>query len=182
MIQDNVYDRYLSSIPQLKVALGCTNSQSVPSVEKIVVSMGLGSCLGDRKKIEEAAAQLSQIAGQKAVITKAKKSVSGFRLREGVDVGCCVTLRRKRMYGFLTRMLFLVLPRVRDFRGLRPTSFDGFGNYSFGIAEQSVFPEIDTEKVTFSQGMNICVVTSAKSNEEGLLLLTSLGFPFSKNI
>ena len=182
MIQDNVYDRYLSSLPQLKLAIGCTNRHSLPSVEKVVVSMGLGSCLGDRKKIEEAAAQLSQISGQRAVITKAKKSVSGFRLREGVDVGCCVTLRKKRMYSFLTRMLFLVLPRVRDFRGLRPTSFDGFGNYSFGIAEQSVFPEIDSEKVTFSQGMNVCVVTSAKSNEAGLLLLTSLGFPFSKDI
>lgn len=182
MIQENVHDRYLSSLPRLMLALGCSNRQSLPAVEKVIVSMGLGSCLGDRKKIDEAATQLSHITGQKAVITKAKNSVSGFRLREGVDVGCCVTLRRARMYGFLTRMLFLVLPRVRDFRGLRPTSFDGFGNYSFGIAEQSVFPEIDAEKVTFSQGMNVCIVTSAKSNAEGLLLLTSLGFPFSKDM
>lgn len=181
MIQENVHARYLSSLPQLQMALGCMNRHSLPIVEKVVLSMGLGSCLGDRKKIDEAAAQLSLISGQKAVVTKAKKSVSGFRLREGVDVGCCVTLRKTRMYSFLTRMLFLVLPRVRDFRGLRPTSFDGLGNYSFGISEQSVFPEIDTEKVTFSQGMNVCVVTSAKSNAAGLLLLTSLGFPFSKD-
>lgn len=182
MMQDDVYDRYIGSLTQLKLALGRTNVHSLPSVEKVVLSMGLGSCLGDRKKIEEAASQLSQISGQKAVITRAKKSVSGFRLREGVDVGCCVTLRRKRMYSFLTRVLFLVLPRVRDFRGLRPTSFDGFGNYSFGISEQGVFPEIDAEKVSFAQGMNVCVVTSAKSNDDGLLLLTSLGFPFSKDI
>lgn len=182
MIQDNVHDRYLLSLPQLKLLLGCSNRHSLPTVEKVVVSMGLGSCLGDRKKIEEAATQLSQIVGQKAVITKAKNSVSGFRLREGVDVGCCVTLRRNRMYSFLTRMLFLVLPRVRDFRGLRQSSFDGCGNYSFGISEQSVFPEIDPEKITFSQGMNVCVVTSAKTNAAGLLLLTSLGFPFSKDV
>lgn len=181
MIQNNVYDRYLSSIPQMQQALGVQNKHALPAIDKVVVSMGLGSCLGDRKKIEEAASQLSLISGQKAIVTKAKTSVSGFRLREGVDVGCCVTLRKARMYGFLTRMLFLVLPRVRDFRGLRPTSFDGRGNYSFGIAEQSVFPEIDPEKVTFSQGMNVCVVTTAKNNSDGLLLLTSLGFPFSKD-
>lgn len=182
MIQNNVYDRYLAAIPELKLSLGCHNLHALPAVEKIVVSMGLGSCLGDRKKIEEAAGQLSLISGQKAIITKAKNSVSGFRLREGVDVGCCVTLRKARMYHFLTRMLFLVLPRVRDFRGLRKTSFDGCGNYSFGITDQSVFPEIDPEKVSFSQGMNVSIVTTAKSNSAGLLLLTSLGFPFSKDI
>ena len=181
MIQNNVYDRYLAAIPELKQVLGFSNSHALPSLEKIVVSMGLGSCLGDRKKIEEAASQLSMICGQKAIITKAKNSVSGFRLREGVDVGCCVTLRKSRMYHFLTRMLFLVLPRVRDFRGLRKTSFDGFGNYSFGITDQSVFPEIDPEKVSFSQGMNVSVVTTAKTNSAGLLLLNSLGFPFSKD-
>lgn len=181
MIQQNVYERYVSSLVQLQLSLGCSNRHSLPSVEKVVVSMGLGNCLGDRKRIDEAASQLSQISGQKPVITKAKHSVSGFRLREGVDVGCCVTLRRARMYSFLTRMLFLVLPRVRDFRGLRPTSFDGFGNYSFGVSEQSVFPEIDTEKITFSQGMNICIVTTAKTNAAGMLLLSCLGFPFSKD-
>jgi len=181
MIQKSVYDLYVSSLPQLKLALGGQNRHSLPSLEKVVVSMGLGSCLGDRKKIDEAASQLSQISGQKAVITKARNSVSGFRLREGVDVGCCVTLRKARMYSFLTRLLFLVLPRVRDFRGLRSTSFDGSGNYSFGIAEQGVFPEIDAEKITFSQGMNVCVVTTAGNNADGLLLLSSLGFPFSKD-
>lgn len=162
------------------VDLSAKNQHALPSIEKVVVSMGLGSCLGDRKKIDEAVAQLSQLSGQRAVITRAKKSVSGFRLREGLDVGCCVTLRKKRMYNFLSRLLFLVLPRVRDFRGLRSTSFDGHGNYSFGLTEQGVFPEIDAEKVSFPQGMNVCVVTSAKSNDVGRLLLTSMGFPFSK--
>ena len=180
MLQKNVHDLYVSSLPQLMAALHSNNPHSIPSIEKVVISMGLGSCLGDRKKIDEAAAQLSQISGQKAVITRAKKSVSGFRLREGVDVGCCVTLRRRRMYAFLTRLLFLVLPRVRDFRGLRSTAFDGHGNYSFGLSEQSVFPEIDPEKVSFSQGMNVCVVTTAQDNEIGRLLLSKIGFPFSK--
>ena len=180
MIQKNVHDMYVSSMPDMMAKLGVSNRQALPRVQKIVISMGLGACLGDRKKIDEAVAQLSLIAGQKAVVTRAKKSVSGFRLREGVDVGCCVTLRKHRMYGFLTRLLFLVLPRVRDFRGLRTTSFDGRGSYSFGISEQGVFSEIDAEKITFSQGMNICIVTSAKSNSAGRLLLDSLGFPFTK--
>ncbi len=180
MLQKNIQDLYLSSSPKLMLALNISNPQATPAIKKVVISMGLGACLGDRKKIDEAVVQLTQISGQKAVITRAKKSVSGFRLREGVDVGCCVTLRKKRMKDFLTRLLFLVLPRVRDFRGLRPASFDGHGNYSFGLSEQTVFPEIDAEKVGFSQGMNVCVVTSAKNDHEGRLLLTSLGFPFSK--
>jgi large subunit ribosomal protein L5 len=180
MLQKNVQDLYVSALPQLMSVLGTSNPHAVPAVEKVVVSMGLGSCLGDRKKIDEAVTQLSQLTGQRAVITRAKKSVSGFRLREGVDVGCCVTLRKRRMYSFLSRLLFLVLPRVRDFRGLRPTSFDGHGNYSFGLSEQSVFPEIDAEKVTFSQGMNVSVVTSATNNENGRLLLAAIGFPFAK--
>ncbi len=180
MLQKNVQDLYVSSLPKLMAELRTSNPHATPSIKKVVVSMGLGGCLGDRKKIDEAVAQLTQISGQKAVITRAKKSVSGFRLREGVDVGCCVTLRKKRMRDFLTRLLFLVLPRVRDFRGLRTTSFDGNGNYSFGLSEQSVFPEIDSEKTTFSQGMNVCVVTSARNDEEGRLLLSSVGFPFAK--
>ena len=180
MIYESVRERYLSSLPRLMTDIGRDNPHSLPSIEKVVVSMGLGGCLGDRKKIEEAAGNLAHITSQKAIVTKAKNAVSGFRLREGVDVGCCVTLRRSRMYCFLTRLLFLALPRVRDFRGLRATSFDGLGNYSFGITDQSVFPEIDTEKTTFIQGMNVSVVTTARNDSEGLLLLTCVGFPFFK--
>jgi len=181
MLQKTVCDLYLASVPRLKQVLKTDNPHSLPTITKVVVSMGLGSCLGDRKKIDEAVGHLTQICGQKAVVTRAKKSVSGFRLREGVDVGCRVTLRSKRMNDFLTRVLFLVLPRVRDFRGLPVGAFDGHGNYSFGLSEQSVFPEIDSEKVSFSQGMNICVVTSAANDEDGRVLLSSVGFPFSKD-
>lgn len=181
MLQNNIQELYKSSLTRLKEAMQVDNPHSLPAINKVVVSMGLGSCLGDRKKIDEAVSQLTQISGQKAVVTRARKSVSGFRLREGVDIGCRVTLRNKRMRDFLTRVLFLVLPRVRDFRGLRVASFDGHGNYSFGLTEQSVFPEIDAEKISFSQGMNICVVTSAASDEEGRLLLSCMGFPFSKD-
>ena len=180
MIQKNTHDVYSASIPALMAELGVKNTHALPRLDKIVVSMGLGSCMGDRKKIEEAALQLSSIAGQKSVITRAKRSVSGFRLREGVDVGCCVTLRKSRMHAFLTRLLYIVLPRVRDFRGLKKTSFDGQGNYSFGISEQGVFPEIDPERVSFSQGMNICIVTTARTDDAGKSLLSSLGFPFTK--
>ncbi|MBM4074711.1 MAG: 50S ribosomal protein L5 [Planctomycetes bacterium] len=181
MLQKDVYQRYQDAIGSLKSDLSVDNIHAVPRIEKVVVSMGLGKCLGDKKKIDEALGQLTQITGQKAVITKARKSVSGFRLREGVDVGCCVTLRRERMYSFLTRLVCIVLPRVRDFRGLRRTSFDGHGNYSFGITEQGVFPEVDPEKVTFPQGMNVCVVTTAKNNNHGLRLLTAVGFPFQRD-
>lgn len=180
MLQNNIQELYILSLPRLKEVMKVHNPHSLPAIKKVVVSMGLGSCLGDRKRIDEAVAQLTQISGQRAVVTRARKSVSGFRLREGVDVGCRVTLRNRRMRDFLTRVLFLVLPKVRDFRGLRGASFDGHGNYSFGLTEQSVFPEIDAEKISFSQGMNISVVTSASTDEEGRLLLLSMGFPFSK--
>ena len=179
-IMSGVREKYGVEIPGIMSALGISNIQAAPRLKKVVISMGLGGCLGDRKKIDEAVSQLSRIAGQKAVVTRAKHSVSGFRLREGTDVGCCVTLRRERMYAFLTRTIFLVLPRVRDFRGLRATAFDGRGNYSFGVTEQSVFPEIDPETVSFSQGMNVTVVTSAGDNESARLLLSKLGFPFER--
>ena len=175
-----VFQKYQAVIPSIMEAIGSTNIQSAPKLQKVVVSMGLGGCMGDRKKIDEAVSQLSKIAGQKAVVTRARRSVSGFRLREGSDVGCCVTLRRERMYSFLTRVLFLVLPRVRDFRGLRRTAFDGNGNYSFGISEQTVFPEIDPEAVSFSQGMNISIVTTAGSDDAAMLLLVGIGLPFSR--
>ena len=177
MLQKNVYDLYVSSIPRLLVGLGTNNPHALPSVEKVVISMGLGSCLGDRKKIDEAAAQLTQISGQRAVISRAKKSVSGFRLREGVDVGCCVTLRKKRMYSFLTRLLFLVLPRVRDFRGLSPKSFDNNGNYALGIKEQIIFPEINYDKIEKVRGLDVVICTTAKTNKEALSLLKKFNLP-----
>ena len=181
MLQMNMKQRYEAATEKLQSELGMTNSHALPKLEKIVISMGLGSCLGDKKKIDEAVTQLTQIAGQKAIVTRAKRSVSGFRLREGVDVGCCVTLRRAKMFSFLSRLICLVLPRVRDFRGLKRTAFDGRGNYSFGISEQGVFPEIDPERVTFSQGMNVCIVTTSQTNRGGELLLESFGFPFSRD-
>ena len=175
-----VPELYNSHVTAIMAELGLRNRLAAPRVSKVVVSMGLGACLGDRKKIDEAVVQLSRIVGQKAVVTRARRSVSGFRLREGSDVGCCVTLRRGRMYSFLTRLFFLVLPRVRDFRGLRSTAFDGRGNFSFGIVEQSVFPEIDPESVTFSQGMNVAIVTSALDDFSGRVLLAKIGLPFTR--
>ena len=176
-----VLQRYRETIlPELKTELGRKNVHAVPKLTKIVVSMGLGKALGERQRLEEAVEHLSQITGQKAVITKARKAVSGFRLREGVEIGCMVTLRGRRMYEFFDRLVTLALPRVRDFRGLNPNGFDGRGNYSMGLTEQLVFPEVNPDKVAFVQGMNITMVTTAETNDEGRLLLRKLGIPFRK--
>jgi large subunit ribosomal protein L5 len=140
--------------------------------------MGVGEAVNDRKRLDQAADQLTQLAGQKAQITRAKKSVSGFRLREGQPIGCRVTLRNKRMFDFLDRLITLALPRVRDFRGVNPKGFDGSGNYNYGLSEQLVFPEIDPETVTVTQGMNITFVTTASTDDEGRLLLKAFGMPF----
>ena len=140
--------------------------------------MGVGEAVNDRKRLDQAADQLTQLAGQKSQICKAKKSVSGFRLREVQPIGCRVTLRGKRMYDFLDRLITLVLPRVRDFRGISPKGFDGRGNYNYGLNEQLVFPEIDPESVTNTQGMNITFVTTAETNDEGRALLKAFGMPF----
>jgi len=140
--------------------------------------MGVGEAVNDRKRLDQAADQLTQLAGQKAQICKAKKSVAGFRLREGQPIGCRVTLRGKRMYDFLDRLITLVLPRVRDFRGVSPKGFDGRGNYNYGLNEQMVFPEIDPETVTNTQGMNITFVTTAMTDDEGRALLRAFGMPF----
>jgi large subunit ribosomal protein L5 len=179
-VAPDVKTRGLKRVEELKSSLGITNVHAVPKVVKVVLSMGLGSCLGDKKKIDESSLQLSRISGQKPIVTRARNSVSGFRLREGMEVGCCVTLRGERMFSFLTRLFFVVLPRVRDFRGLKTTSFDGRGNYSFGVLEQTVFPEVDPESVTFSQGLNVTIVTTAQSDESARLMLSGLGLPFSK--
>ena len=165
-------------VPELKLTLGRANSHSIPKLQKIVVSMGVGEAVNDRKRLDQAADQLTQLAGQKAQICKAKKSVAGFRLREGQPIGCRVTLRGKRMYDFLDRLITLVLPRVRDFRGVSPKGFDGRGNYNYGLNEQMVFPEIDPETVTNTQGMNITFVTTAMTDDEGRALLRAFGMPF----
>ncbi len=165
-------------VPELQTTLGRKNIHSIPRLQKIVVSMGVGEAVNDRKRLDQAADQLTQLAGQKAQITRAKKSVSGFRLREGQPIGCRVTLRNKRMFDFLDRLITLALPRVRDFRGVNPKGFDGSGNYNYGLSEQLVFPEIDPETVTTTQGMNITFVTTATSDDEGRLLLKAFGMPF----
>jgi large subunit ribosomal protein L5 len=170
---------YLSRIvPELQEKLGRKNIHSIPRLQKIVVSMGVGEAVNDRKRLDQAAEQLMQLSGQKAQICRAKKSVSGFRLREGQPIGCRVTLRGKRMFDFLDRLITLALPRVRDFRGVNPKGFDGSGNYNYGLNEQLVFPEIDPETVTATQGMNITFVTSASTDDEGRLLLKAFGMPF----
>jgi large subunit ribosomal protein L5 len=165
-------------VPELKQTLGRKNSHAIPKLQKIVVSMGVGEAVNDRKRLDQAADQLTQLAGQKAQICKAKKSVAGFRLREGQPIGCRVTLRGQRMYDFLDRLITLVLPRVRDFRGVSPKGFDGRGNYNYGLNEQMVFPEIDPETVTNTQGMNITFVTTAATDDEGRALLRAFGMPF----
>ncbi len=172
-------ERYQKEIvPQLKKKLGRDNLLSLPRLQKIVVNMGVGKALQDKSRMEQSAEQLSFITGQKAQIRKAKKAVSGFRLREGNEIGCRVTLRGRRMYEFLDRLISVALPRIRDFRGVNPRSFDGHGNYSLGLSEQSVFPEIDPDKVTFVQGMDVTFVTSTNSDDEARELLRSFGMPF----
>jgi len=167
-------------VPALRERLGRQNTHSLPRLEKIVVSMGVGQAIADRKILEEVSGHLALITGQKPQICRARKAVSAFRLRQGMDVGCRVTLRRRRMYEFLDRLVALALPRVRDFRGLNPRAFDGHGNYSLGLQEQLVFPEIDPDSVKNTQGMNVTIVTTAKDDEEGRTLLQEIGLPLRR--
>src|SRR5215475_9786635 len=172
-------DRYQKEIVgQLSEKLGRTNKLSLPRLQKIVVNMGVGKALQDKNRMEQAAENLTQITGQRAQVTKAKVAISSFRLREGNEIGCRVTLRGRRMYEFLDRLISIALPRIRDFRGVNPKSFDGNGNYSLGLSEQMVFPEIDPDKVTFTQGMDITFVTSTRNDDEARELLRSFGMPF----
>src|SRR5919204_1173741 len=172
-------ERYQKEIaPRLAERLGRKNVLSLPRLQKIVVNMGVGEALQDKNRLGQAADQLAQITGQKAQITKARVSISGFRLREGNEIGCRVTLRGRRMYEFLDRLISVALPRIRDFRGVNPKSFDGNGNYSLGLSEQVVFPEIDADKMTFSQGMDITFVTSTRNDDEARELLRGFGMPF----
>lgn len=167
-------------LPKLRQELQRDNVLSMPKLQKIIVSMGVGRAVEDKKRLDAAAKDLSILAGQRPVICNAKKSVSNFKLREGVPIGCKVTLRARRMYEFLDRLISVVIPRVRDFRGLNPQAFDGHGNYSLGLTEQSVFPEIDLDRIDYPQGMNITIVTTAKNDSEGRCLLAHLGMPFKK--
>jgi large subunit ribosomal protein L5 len=172
-------ERYQREIvPELAKRLGRSNPLSLPRLEKIVVNMGVGKALQDKKYLEEAVDALSLITGQKPVVTRARKSVAAFRVRRGMPIGCMVTLRRKRMYEFLDRLISLALPRVRDFRGLNPRAFDGHGNYNLGLSEQFVFPELNPDRYSRPQGMNITIVTTTDSDEEARLLLQLLGMPF----
>ena len=172
-------DQYNNEIVSaLAEQLGRKNSHSLPKLEKIIVSMGLGKHMQDRKVLEENLTHMATITGQKPQVTRARKSIAGFKLREGMEIGCRVTMRSKRMYEFLDRLISIVLPRVRDFRGLNPKAFDGHGNYSMGLTEQSVFPEINPDRVKVIHGMNITFVTTAKTNEEGFALLKEFGMPF----
>jgi large subunit ribosomal protein L5 len=165
---------------QLKDTLKLDNIMLVPKIEKIVLNMGVGDAVGQAKLLEGALSDMETIAGQKPVITRAKKSLASFKLREGQAIGCKVTLRGDRMYEFLDRLISLAIPRIRDFRGLPPKSFDGNGNYTFGVTEQLMFPEIDYDKVDTTRGMDITIVTTAKTNEEGKALLDAFNFPFRR--
>ena len=169
-----------SIVPALKEKLGFKNSLAVPRLLKIVINMGLGEATSDSKIVEKAAEELSMIAGQKAKICRARKPISNFKLRKGIPIGCCVTLRKNMMYEFLDRLITVATPRIRDFRGLPANSFDGRGNYTFGLTEQSIFPELNLDKISKTQGMNITINTSARTDEEGKALLLSFGFPFRK--
>src|SRR5213083_1487256 len=172
-------ERYHKEITtRLGEKFGRKNRLSLPRLQKIVVNMGVGKALQDKNRMEQAAEQLTQITGQRSQVTKAKVAVSGFRLREGNEIGCRVTLRGKRMYEFLDRLISIALPRIRDFRGVNPKSFDGHGNYSLGLSEQMVFPEIDPDKVNFTQGMDVTFVTSTSSDDEARELLRAFGMPF----
>jgi len=175
-------DHYLTTVrPALGQALGRTNPHAIPRLEKIVVNMGVGVAVTEKKYLEEAIGALTQVTGQKPVATLSKAAVSGFKLRENLPIGCKVTLRGRRMYEFLDRLVSLALPRVRDFRGLSSTAFDGHGNYSLGLSEQMVFPEINPDKYTRPQGMNITLVTSAKTDDDARQFLRAMGVPLKKD-
>jgi large subunit ribosomal protein L5 len=165
----------------LKEQLGLSNIMQVPRFEKIVVNMGVGQATQQASVLEGAVADLTTITGQKPLVTKARKSIAGFKLREGMAIGAKVTLRGDRMWEFLDRLISLAIPRVRDFRGLPPNSFDGHGNYTFGVNEQLIFPEIDYDKVDTIRGMDITIVTTARTNDEGRALLAAFGFPFRRD-
>ncbi|MFL3655556.1 MAG: 50S ribosomal protein L5 [Halioglobus sp.] len=171
-------DKYNSEIvPQLKEELALANVMEVPRITKITLNMGVGEALGDKKVLENAVADMEKISGQKVVVTKARKSIAGFKVRDGWPIGCKVTLRSERMYEFLDRLVSIAIPRVRDFRGVSSKSFDGRGNFAMGVTEQIIFPEIEYDKVDALRGMDITITTSARTDDEGRALLRAFNFP-----
>lgn len=176
-----IKQQYLDEcVPQLMKEFGYRNIMEVPKLEKITLNMGLGEAVQNPKIVESASQELTLIGGQKAVVTRAKKSIATFKLREGMPIGCRVTLRGDRMYDFLAKLVNIALPRVRDFRGVSLKAFDGRGNYSMGIKEHIIFPEIDYDKIDKIKGLNIAITTTAKSDDEGRFLLRAMGMPFRK--
>ncbi len=181
MAESRLKDRYRNEVvPALMKEMGYANIMQVPRLTKIVLNSGLGEAIQNSKALEATAEEMAAIAGQKPVLTRARRAIANFKLREGMPIGCMVTLRGDRMYEFLERLFTVAMPRVRDFKGVPPASFDGRGNYSLGVREQIIFPEIDLDKVDKVRGMTICINTSAKSDAEGRALLTALGMPFRK--
>ena len=172
-------ERYRSEIaPKLKEELGLSNVMEVPRVTKITLNMGVGEAVGDKKVLESAVADMTKIAGQKPVVTKSRKSIAGFKIRDGWPIGCKVTLRDERMYEFLERLISIAIPRIRDFRGVSGKQFDGRGNFAMGVTEQIIFPEIDYDQVDKLRGMDIVITTSAKNDDQGRALLSAFNFPF----
>ena len=167
-------------VPLMMKEFNYSSVMECPKLVKIVINMGVGDAIANPKALEEAVSEMTAIAGQKPVVTKAKKSIANFKLREGMSIGCKVTLRGERMYDFFDKLVTIALPRVRDFRGVSKTAFDGRGNYTLGVKEQTIFPEINYDKVTITRGMDIVVVTTAKTNQEAYALLEALGMPFTK--
>jgi len=167
-------------VPELMEHFGYKNQHQVPKIEKVILNMGLGEAIENPKILDSAVEELTLISGQKPVVTRARKSIAAFKLREGMPIGCRVTLRRRRMYDFLTKFINIAIPRIRDFRGVSPKAFDGKGNYTLGVKEQIIFPEIDYDKIDKIKGMNVTIVTSAKTDDESRYLLDVLGMPFRK--
>jgi large subunit ribosomal protein L5 len=165
-------------VGKLKNELGLKNVMEIPKITKITVNMGVGEAVGDKKVLENAVADLEKITGQKAVVTKARKSIAGFKIREGWPIGCKVTLRNEKMYEFLDRLVSIAIPRIRDFRGISPKQFDGRGNFSMGVNEQIIFPEIEYDKIDKLRGLDICISTTARTDDEGRALLKAFNFPF----
>lgn len=171
-----LYKKEIAS--KLQSELGLKNVMEVPKITKITINMGVGEAVGDKKVLDHAVADMQKISGQKPVITKARKSIAGFKIREAWPIGCKVTLRQDKMYEFLDRLVSIAIPRIRDFRGISPKQFDGRGNFSMGVSEQIIFPEIDYDKVDKLRGLDICISTTARNNEEGRALLKAFKFPF----
>ena len=167
-------------VPELMEHFGYKNQHQVPKIEKVILNMGLGEAIENPKILDSAIEELTLISGQKPVVTRARKSIAAFKVREGMPIGCRVTLRKRRMYDFLTKLINIAIPRIRDFRGVSPKAFDGKGNYTLGIKEQIIFPEIDYDKIDKIKGMNVTIVTSAETDDESRHLLDTLGMPFRK--